>query len=493
MPEFQVALVSPEAVPFAKSGGLADVVSGLAGALPASGVQPLVVLPRYGWIATTGAERAAEVLVSSGAGSPRATVWRTGGPGGAEVLLVDLPEYFDRPGLYGEAGQDYPDNLARFTAFCRGALRAVRRLHPKCRLYHAHDWQASLVPFLLKTGTDGVAGDGPGPRGVLTVHNIAYQGRFPAADLPVTGLDGCWLVPRYLEYHGDLNLLKGGMVTADRVTTVSPTYAREVREGDLGFGLEGVLRDRGDQFVGILNGIDVEMWDPATDPHLPAGYRASGIQGKDRCKRALLEELGLPGTPDRPLLGMVGRLVEQKGADLLAEAIADAPPTGARWVILGTGMSDLEARFRRLAAAYPERVAARIDFDEGLAHRIQAGCDFLVVPSRFEPCGLTQMYAQRYGTVPVVRAVGGLRDTVVDFDEDPDTGTGICFLEPTASALRAAVERGLSLYRRGDAWAALRQRIMRQDFSWESSAARYASLYGEALEAPPAEVPPGPG
>lgn len=493
MPEVQVALVSPEAAPFAKSGGLADAVSGLAGALPRVGVRPVVVLPRYGWISTADLEQVDDPVVSVGREPRQATAWLGGGLGDGEVdvLLVDLPEYFGRPALYGEGGKDYEDNLARFSAFCRAALQLVRRLRPDCRLFHAHDWQAALLPLLFKTEMAGEAVRA-GLRSVLTVHNISYQGVFPPEQLRFTGLEGGWLTPRYLEFHGDLNLLKGGMVSADRVTTVSPTYAREVRESGLGFGLEGVLQDRGSEFVGILNGIDVDAWDPAADPHLPVRYGAATIQGKGRCKRALLQELGLPSAPDRPLLGMVGRLIEQKGADLLAEAIPALAETGARWVVLGTGMSEIETSLRDLAEAHPERVAVRIGFDEGLAHRIQAGSDFLLVPSRFEPCGLTQMYAQRYGTVPIVAAVGGLRDTVVDLAEDHRKGTGICFEPPTLPALVSAVRRGLSIYREKGTWPALRRTIMQQDFSWERSAQRYASLYRQALESPPAAVPPGP-
>jgi starch synthase len=487
----RVAMISSELAPFAKSGGLADAVAGLAGALARGGTEILVVLPKYRSVEAPGA-RAREDGIEVQVGGARLPVrlWRARLAAGLTLLLIDVPELFDRPGLYDDDGEAYADNLLRFAAFSRASLAALRIMGAPCDVLHAHDWQGALVPMVLK---EELAEDPffSASRSVLTIHNLAYQGQFPADQYARTGLDERYFTVRYGEFFGGVNLLKTGIVTADAITTVSSTYAREVLLPENGAGLDGVLRDRSDDFRGIRNGIDEQVWDPARDPYLACRYRAGAPQGKGKCRRALLEELGLSQQPDLPVFGMASRLVEQKGVDLLIDVIPRFAGR-ARWAIVGTGEPAFESALRDLAADHPGRVAARIAFDEGLAHRIQAGSDFLLMPSRFEPCGLSQMYAMRYGTIPVVSRVGGLVDTVVDVDEHPDAATGVMLPEVSVEGLTRAVERAVTLHHDRRRRAALRRRGMAADFSWDRPAREYDRLYHAVLDKPRAPVPPGP-
>jgi starch synthase len=487
----RAALISSEMAPFAKTGGLADAVAGLSRALADAGHEVAVLLPKYRDVAVAGARGAEVELEVAVAGVRLPTrVARIGVAENLDVCLVDIPELFDRPGLYGDATSIYADNLLRFSAFSRASLQFLRDLEPGHDLVHAHDWQAALVPLLLKTE---FAGDPrwADARSLLTIHNLAYQGHFPAHQYAATGLPDALFDVRYTEFHGGVNLLKGGIVAADAITTVSPTYAREVLHRQEGAGLDGVLRDRREHFVGIINGIDARLWNPATDPFLPFHYRAGAPQGKGKCKRALLEEVGLSSTTEAPLIGIVSRFVTQKGIDLLPRALPRLLDTGARWVILGTGDAAIEEQLRALAARHAEQIAVRVGFDEGLAHRIQGGSDYLLMPSRFEPCGLNQMYALRYGTVPIVSRVGGLADTVTDVDESGDA-TGFLLSEVSVDGVVEGVRRALAWYRKPRTWASLRRRGLESDFSWPRSARRYAQLYRQVLEAPPAAIPPGP-
>lgn len=489
----RVALISSEVAPFAKTGGLADAVAGLAWALADEGVDTIMALPGYRSVEGLEARPCGvDVRIDALASRPRAEVLSIRLAERLRLLLIDVPELFDRRGLYGEEGKPYADNLLRFSVFSRAAMQALRALDLRCDVLHAHDWQAALVPLLLKVEAR------PDPffdssRSVLTIHNLAYQGNFPADQYPHTGLDERFFTVRYSEYYGSVSLLKGGIVAADAVTTVSPTYAEEVLRPEYGAGLDGVLRDRGDRFRGILNGIDAHVWNPATDPHLVCRYRADAPQGKGKCKRALLEQVGLKSEPDAPLIGVISRLVAQKGIDLLTRAMPSLLDLGARWVVLGTGDAALEDELSTLAAAHPDRIAVRLDFDDTLAHRIQAGADYLLMPSRFEPCGLNQMYAMRYGTVPIVSGVGGLADTVTDVEEEPGAGTGVVLRRVTVDGLVEGVGRALDLYRKPRVWAALRRRAMERDHSWPRSAREYARVYRSALDAPPAPIPAGPG
>ncbi|HSH28318.1 MAG TPA: glycogen synthase GlgA, partial [Thiohalobacter sp.] len=398
------------------------------------------------------------------------------------VWLVDIPEYFDRPGnpYLGPDGQDWPDNAQRFHAFARTVVElALDRagLDWQPDLVHCNDWQTGLVPALLSL-------EPTRPATVFTLHNLAYQGLFPWETFRDLGLPGHWWSLHALEFHGQLAFIKGGLVFADWITTVSPTYAREIQTPAFGGGLEGLLRVRADRLRGILNGVDYRIWNPAQDPHLPQPYHSRSLAGKAVNKAQLQREFGLPRQPQAPLLAHIGRLVEQKGVDLLLACLPRLLASGAQLVLLGSGQPQLEADLRALRDRYPDRVGLRLDYDEALAHRIEAGADIFVMPSRFEPCGLNQLYSLRYGTVPVVRRTGGLADTVIDADATTlaaGTATGFVFADPTATALEAALRQALALYRQPRVWKQLIRTAMRQDFSWKRSAAQYLELYETAL------------
>jgi starch synthase len=406
-------------------------------------------------------------------------------PGAAvPTVLVRNDRYFDRPGLYGEAGADYPDNAERFAFFCRAALEWLRA-EPRPDVLHVHEWQAALAPAFLRAAPELYPELGD-VRTVLTIHNLAYQGRFPARAWPLLNLDRRYFVPDFLEFYGDVNFLKAGIVFAHAITTVSPRYAAEIETAELGEGLDGVLRTRHGQLRGIVNGIDADEWDPATDRHLPAHYTRADRSGKARCKTALQAELGLLARPDAPLLGLVSRFAKQKGLDLLAAALPSAlEASTVELAVLGSGEERYERALRALVADFPGRVAVRIGFDEGLAHRIEAAADVFLMPSRFEPCGLNQLYSLRYGTVPVVHATGGLDDTVVEFDPATGAGTGFKFAPFTVDALLAALARALRTRDDGALWDRVVTNGMAEDFSWTRAAAAYGRLYEDVLCEPP--------
>ncbi len=379
------------------------------------------------------------------------------------------PEFTAKPG-------DYPDNHIRFAALNQAAIEVARYLF-RPNVFHAHDWQAGLLPVYLR---ENLALDPTfsGVRCVLTIHNLGYHGSFPASTVAEVGLNRGLFQPEGLEFYGQLSFLKAGIVWADAINTVSPTYAREIQTPEFGFRMDGLLRARAWKLSGILNGVDYEEWNPETDQHLPANYSARSLSGKQACKQALLEEMGLPVEMDRPLIGVVSRFAHQKGMDLVAELFStaaafsadDSPHAHTSLVVLGSGDPALEAAFRDLALAQPSRVAFRAGYNEGLAHRIEAGSDMFLMPSRYEPCGLNQIYSLRYGTVPVVRATGGLQDTV-----EPNTGFKFNGLLP--SDLEAAVDSALRSFEDHQAWTGRMRRGMGKDFSWDASAVAYQKLY----------------
>ena len=474
----RVVMLSPEVYPYAKTGGLADVLAALPPALVAAGVEVTVCVPGY---------RSALRAAGTPAPGPRLYAPIASRMEAAEIVrlpgapvptvLLRADRYFDRDGLYGEGGQDYPDNAERFAFFCRAALEWLRAEREPPDVLHVHEWQAALAPAFLRA-TAALYPELGRLRTVLTLHNLAFQGRFPADHWHVLNLDARYFVPEFLEFYGEINFLKAGMVFADALTTVSPRYAAEIQTPAFGEGLDGVLRARGAALRGILNGIDDAVWDPATDPHLPARYRAGDLAGKARCKRALQAELGLDVGDDAPLLGVVSRLAEQKGFDLLAEALPRVLAiSDAQLAVLGSGDERYERWVRELEGRFPGRVGARVGFDEGLAHRIEAGADVFLMPSRFEPCGLNQLYSLRYGTVPLVHATGGLDDSVAEFDPATGSGTGFKFTPYTPDAFLAALERALRTHRDPALWARLVANGMAQDFSWSRAAAEYRALY----------------
>lgn len=489
----RVLEVASEAVPFAKTGGLADVAGALPEALARLGLDVTLVIPAYREALSKGLAiepTGIEFEVPIGTRRPVARILRCQPPGSeASVLLVANDEFFDRDTLYGGAA-DYPDNAQRFIFFSRAAIELASRQAAPFDVIHCHDWQTGLVPAYQKL-LDGSRPAVANARTVMTIHNMAYQGTFWHWDMLLTGLDWKHFNWQQMEFHNQLNLLKTGLVFADALSTVSPTYAREIQQAPGGCGLEGVLATRSGSLTGIVNGIDTAAWNPATDPHIPRHYSAVDVgDGKYAARVALAARLGHAAPDARPLVAFVGRLVEQKGVDLVVELVGRLAGTGrAHFMVLGTGEPAAEESLRRLAASFPGTVDVVIGFDEGLAHLVQAAADIMLVPSRYEPCGLTQLYAQRYGAIPVVRATGGLADTVVDANPEAiraGRATGFSFGPCEPAALVQAVERALEAHADSSLWGELVGTAMRQDWSWDSSAREYVRLFERTLAAPPA-------
>jgi starch synthase len=491
----RVLQVASEAAPFAKTGGLADVAGALPGALTRLGCDTTLVLPAYREVFAKGlpiepTDMVFEVPLGTRRAEARILRYR-GEEGRGQVFLVANDDYFDRPTLYG-GNQDYPDNAERFIFFSRAALEFACRQPGGFDLIHCHDWQAGLVPAYQKL----LYGSWPTvnrARTVMTIHNMAYQGLFWHWDMLLTGIDWKHFNWQQMEFYGQLNLLKTGIVFADAVTTVSPTYAREIQQAPGGCGLEGVLASRSDVLAGIVNGIDTAIWNPQTDRHIPRPYGADDYDdGKYAARVALAARLGHAAPDSRPLVAFVGRLVGQKGVELIIELLGRMAGQGrAHFVILGTGEDGYERALERAAASFPGTIDLVIGFDEGLAHLVQAAADITLVPSRFEPCGLTQLYALRYGALPVVRATGGLIDTVVDTTPDTlrdGTASGFVFEAFDPLALEHALSRALDTHAQRDLWRGLVRRVMRQDWSWETSGREYRRLFERTLAAPPAVV-----
>jgi len=445
----RVLFATPECTPLVKAGGLGDVSGALPPALRALGVQVRVLLPGY-----------PEVLQKAG---PLAEVERFSELGfdcrilgGGDLLVLDCPALYQRSGgpYQDPGGQDWPDNPLRFGVLSRVAARL-----PGYDVLHCNDWPTALAPVLARTPA------------LLTIHNLAFQGNFERAWLDRLGIGQEHFAMDRLEFHGRISFLKGGLVYAKALTTVSPTYAREIQTAEFGCGLEGLLRERQGALTGILNGIDTVEWDPAGDPHLPQRYDAQSLEKKALNKQALQRKLNLEVRADIPLLGFVGRATQQKGVDLIAGAINELAALPAQFALLGKGERELEGALSAAAGRHPGRVAMASAFDEGLAHLIEAGSDLFLMPSRFEPCGLNQMYSQRYGTPPVARATGGLADTIVDGE------TGFLFERAESAALATAVRRALAVWREPGRWKEMQGAGMRRDFSWAAAARRYADLY----------------
>ena len=495
-----VIYVSPEAVPFSKTGGLADVAGALPLALKGRGAAVSVFLPLHRQTAAGGfvlADTGVTVSVPIGAKEVKGRVLKGAGAG-VDVYFIKCDEYFDRTHLYafqdGDAFVDYSDNLERYAFFSRGVLEAVRALKIRPDIIHANDWQTGLIPAYLKD----VYRQDPffsKARSAFTIHNLAYQGLFPAALYGLTGLGKGLFTLKGLEFWGKVSCLKAGIVYSDVITTVSRTYAKEIQTTAYGCGLEGLLKERKDDLHGIVNGVDYNEWDPAVDKFIPANYSPDDLTGKAVCKKELLKRFGLKVKASTPVIGMVSRFTLQKGFDLVAEAAADIMELGAAVVILGTGEKKYQLIAEGLGAAYPGRFAVHAAFDNSLAHLIEAGSDIFLMPSLYEPCGLNQIYSLKYGTVPVVRATGGLEDTVKAY---PLAGaTGFKFKEYDVSALVEKVKEAVLLFKDKKAWRALQEAAMKEDFSWQESARRYIEIYGMAVKkqynrnaAPPPGPPP---
>jgi starch synthase len=477
----KILFVSPEGLPFSKTGGLADVIEALPKALAALGHEVAVVLPRY---QGTRVSKVALPGLSIAMGDTMRFPSVADGDvlHGVRYFFVDDPGYFDRAALYTVRGVDYPDNGERFSLFCKAAIEIARQLW-RPDVIHCHDWQAALVPVLLRSLYAGDPQLSSLPV-VFTVHNMGYHGLFDRGLLARAGLPANLFDIKALEFYGRVNFLKGGLLAADWVTTVSPRYAKEIMTPEFGHGLDGVVRDRKDRVVGILNGADYSLWSPETDDFIAAKYSAAHLDGKAACKNDLLREFKLPESAAKnPVIGIVSRFADQKGFDLFAKVGSELLREDVSLVALGTGEPKYERFLRALASHFPKKMGLRIGFDNALAHRIEAGADMFLMPSRYEPCGLNQLYSLRYGTVPIVRATGGLDDTVETFEPASGKGTGFKFAEYDGQAMLAAIRTALKVFRDTKSWRRLQLNGMAKDFSWNASAAEYARLYETARQA----------
>ena len=479
----KILVVASEVTPFAKTGGLADVAAALPKELRRMGHDVRVIMPFYGCVAATGqpvrkARKSAEIELG---GERYKGFLRQGALGEVPVYLVEQRELFGRDHLYGTYEGDDPDNPRRFAFFCRSVLQFLKRMDFRPDVIHCHDWQTALIPILLRheLGEDPFFAR---TATVFTIHNLAYQGVYPPSALPEMGVSPSLFTMELLEYFGRVNLMKGAILSADIITTVSRTYCREIRTPEHGCGLEGVLEKRSDNLHGILKGLDTDEWNPATDRRILRTYSSRALAGKWGDKLALQRELGLTVSATLPLIGMVGRIVEQKGIELVAALLPRFAAEELQLVILGTGDArymELLERFRRRGM---ENVSINLGFKDPLAPKIYAGSDMFLMPSRFEPCGLSQLIAFRYGAVPIVRHTGGLADTVIDATGDPREGNGFCFADFVPDACWDAVQRALAVYRDPGGWRKIVRRAMQKDVSWRSAAGQYEALYRSGIE-----------
>lgn len=485
-----IVMAASEAVPYAKTGGLADVVGALSLELAKLKHQVTLIVPDYrSHISSRSHQPVMQLALSILGTTLNVTVEEEmvpvdDGTAALRVLFLRYDPYFDRPGLYQHNHQDYPDNLERFVLFCRGVLEILRVLvgvrGERVNVLHLHDWQTALCAVYLKALPHEYK-ELQAVKTILTLHNMGYQGVFAGHQFSKTGLPPALFTPSGIEFYGAVNCLKGGIIFSDTVSTVSPTYAKEILTAEYGCGLEGVLANRVEGIQGITNGIDITTWDPQSDPNLPARYSVVDVSGKGACKRALQQELGLP-YQDVPILAVIGRLTMQKGFDLLIRIVPELMVLDIQMAVLGSGDHDLEQQLLVTQAQYPNRIGLHIGFNEGLAHRIEAGADILLMPSRYEPCGLTQLYSLRYGTIPIVRQTGGLADTVVPYRPSmakAGYSTGFHFTDESEDSVLSAIMLSLRVYKDKTAWQRLVRAGMETDVSWNQSATRYMEAYNK--------------
>jgi len=477
-----IAFAASECVPFSKTGGLADVVGALPRALAALGHQVSVYLPRYRQTKLADPQTVVRSITIPFDDKYRfCSVVTAGSSAGVRFYFVDYPPYFDREALYGGPGGDYPDNAERFALFSRAVLEASKVLGVP-QVFHCHDWQSALVPVMLRT----LYAEDPAFREVATVftiHNMGYQGLFPPDTLPLLMLPWDLLTMSKMEFFGQVNFLKGALVYSDFVTTVSKKYSQEIQTTEYGFGLEGVLRDRAATVTGILNGVDYDEWSPQTDRFIAARYSPQDLSGKLQCKHDLLHAFGVTTADSRvPVIGIVSRFAAQKGFDLIAQIMDRLAREAMIVVALGTGDKPYEEMFQRLNKQFPNKIAAKVAFDNAIAHKIEAGADMFLMPSRYEPCGLNQIYSLKYGTVPIVRATGGLDDTIEPWDARTGKGTGFKFTDYTGEALLTTIKQALLAYRDPSSWQTLMRNGMGRDFSWGASAREYGKIYERARQ-----------
>jgi len=480
----RVLMITPEATPFAQTGGLGEVLYALPSELAKLGLEVDVVMPKYRGIEPDrhNLEKIdTKVEVVLNARNVSASLWQHRDKRGARYLFLECDEYYDREYLYGTPAADYEDNSERFVFLARAALEMAleRKIHYD--VLHSHDWQSALVPVYLRTlyAWEPLFQHSAA---VMTIHNLGYQGIFWHLDMPLVGVGWEFFTPRHMEFHGKLNFLKSGIVFADEVNTVSPGYRNEILTPEFGFGLEGVLQEKGLHLSGILNGVDYGTWNPLTDSLIAANYGPEDLSGKSACKADLQKVAGLPQRPQTPLVGMVSRLSTQKGIDILEAAVPTLMQEDLQLVLLGTGDAKYQKSFLDMSKAYPKKIGVFLAYDYELAHKIFAGADALLVPSRYEPCGLNQLYGLKYGTVPIVRSTGGLIDTVEPFNPEKDSGTGFLFSDPEPGVLTETILTALATFvANPTAWKSLMVRGMMRDFSWGRSAEKYLSLYEKAI------------
>jgi starch synthase len=478
-----IAFVASECVPFSKTGGLADVVGALPRALASLGHQVSVYVPRYRQTKLQDPQTVVNSITVPFDDKYRfCSVVTAGSTAGVKFYFVDYPPYFDREALYGTSASDYPDNAERFALFSRAVLEASKVLGVP-NVFHCHDWQSALVPVMLRT----LYAEDPAFREVgtvFTIHNMGYQGLFPSDILPLLMLPWDLLTISKMEFFGQVNFLKGALVYSDFVTTVSRKYSQEIQTTEYGFGLEGVLRNRAATVTGILNGVDYDEWSPQTDKFIAAKYSPQDLSGKLKCKQDLLTAFGVVNAdPKVPVIGIVSRFAAQKGFDLISQIMDRLAREEMTMVVLGTGDKPYEEMFLRLNKLFPNKIAIKVAYDNAIAHKIEAGADMFLMPSRYEPCGLNQIYSLKYGTVPIVRATGGLDDTIETWDARTGKGTGFKFTEYTGEALLATVKQALVAYRNQSSWQTLMTNGMTRDFSWGASAREYGKVYERVRQA----------
>jgi len=479
----RIAFVSPEVVPFAKTGGLADVSGALPKALARLGMEVVVVMPRYKAVDIKKfglKDTKLKVSAPVDKETVEAKLYEGGLPGGVKVYFLDVPRYFDRDQLYGTPTGDYPDNAERFTWFSKAVPGVLKAVGFSPDIVHVNDWQSGFVPLFLKAfhKDDPLLG---GAATVLTVHNMGYQGTFWAEDMHLTGLGWEYFTPSGIEFYGKMNVMKAGLIYSDVINTVSKGYSKEIQTPEYGCGLDGVLRARSADLYGIVNGIDYDEWDPETDKDIAVNFSQGDIKGKQANKKALQKELGLT-QGKAPLFGIITRLADQKGLDILSESLDEMMEMGVQLALLGTGEEKYHTLFSNLAKKRPKQVSVTLGFDGKLAKRIYAGSDAFLMPSRYEPCGLGQLISLRYGTVPLVRKTGGLADTVKNYNPKTGKGNGFVFTEYSSKAFLRSVKAALAAYDDKDVWNKLIGQGMAEDHSWESSARDYVKLYEKARE-----------
>lgn len=469
----RIVIATSEAVPYAKTGGLADVTGALLKEFLKLGIEAYLFLPLYRTVKQNFAVRdtGMSIKINLGERILKGRVFSIDD----RVFLIECDEFFDRNELYGTPYGDFPDNARRFIFFSKAVLEALMVLGLRPDIIHCNDWQTAMIPLYLKTiyRNDFFRRSST----VITIHNLGYQGIFDVSELNLTGLGWEWFNMEGIEFYGKINLLKAGLISADSITTVSKRYAEEILTPHYGHGLDGILRKRVQDLKGILNGIDTEEWDPATDRFLPERFSLSNLTGKKRCKEELIKDCGLSIEEDTPIFSFVGRLSKQKGIDILSESVEEVLSLGAAMIILGKGDAEFENQVGRLGEKHRGKVFVNIGYDESLAHLIYAGSDIFLMPSRYEPCGLGQMIAMRYGTIPVARKTGGIADTIEDYNPLTDRGTGFMFNDYSSEALTCSMRLAIAIFSCKDKWMGMMQRAMKKDFSWKKSAMEYINLY----------------